>query len=427
MLAREQRGRHHDGDLLAGKHREQARAQGDLGLAEADIAADQPVHGAAAREIVEHGIDARGLVLGLLIGEPRREFVIEPVRRGDHRRLAQLAHGGDLDQLLGDVADALLELRFPRLPADAAKPVELHAKLVRAITAQHLDVLDGQIELVAALVDHLEAIMRLAGSLDGGEADEAADAVVGVDHEVADREARDFGEHVAAGLGTRAAHQPVAEDVLLADDGEARRLEAGLERQHGEGGGRLRRRENLLPSLDTKRVADAVLGEKGGEALLGALAPAADEHALAFALEACCVRDHGVEHVAAFALAFGGEGAPLPAAEGDHGGIARGVWMLEGIEHDPLPPLQRRLPVGLGEEQALGRHGIIRRRAEGLALERLFARLVMILDLLEPLRPRVVVQRIEGHDRVRQIVEQTLQPLMEQRQPMLHALMLAPG
>ena len=137
--------------------------------------------------------------------------------------------------------------------------------------------------------------------------------------------------------------------------------------------------------------------------------------------------DHGVEHVAAFALALGGEGPPLPAAEGHHGGVARGVWMLEGIEHDPLSALQRRLPVGLGEEQALRRHGIVRRRAEGLALERLFARLVVILDLLEPLRPRVVVQRIEGHDRIRQIVEQRLEPLMEQRQPMLHALMLAPG
>ena len=142
-------------------------------------------------------------------------------------------------------------------------------------------------------------------------------------------------------LGARAAHQPVAENVLLADDGEAWRLEACLERQHGKGGGRLRRRQHLLPRVDTKCLADAMLGEKRGEALLGALAPAADEHALAFALESCGMRDHGVEHVAAFALALGGKGPPLPAAEGDHGGIARGVGMLEGIEHDPLPPLQR--------------------------------------------------------------------------------------
>ena len=77
MLARKQRGRHHHRDLLAGEHREQARPQRHLGLAEADIAADQPVHGTAAREIVEHGIDAGRLVLGLLIGKARRELVID--------------------------------------------------------------------------------------------------------------------------------------------------------------------------------------------------------------------------------------------------------------------------------------------------------------------------------------------------------------
>ena len=32
------------------------------------------------------------------------------------------------------------------------------------------------------------------------------------------------------------AHEPVAEDVLLADDGELRRLEALLEAEHGERG-----------------------------------------------------------------------------------------------------------------------------------------------------------------------------------------------
>ena len=269
--------------------------------------------------------------------------------------------------------------------------------------------------------------MRLPGGLDGGEPGKAPNAVVGMDHEIADGEARHFGEHVAAGLGPRAAHQPVAENVLLADDGEVSCLEAGLERQHGEGGGRLRRRQHLLPRVDTKCLGDAVLGEKGGEPLLGAFAPAGDEHALAFALQARGVSDHGVEHIAAFALPLGGEGPPLSPAEGHHIGIARGVWMLEGIEHDGLPPAQRRLPIGLGEEQALRRHGIVGRRAEGLALKRLLARFVMVVDLLQALGAGVVVERIEGDHGVRQIVEQGLQALMEQRQPMLHALMLAAG
>src|SRR4249920_2298869 len=267
--------------------------------------------------------------------------------------------------------------------------------------------------------------MRLSGGFDGGEPGKAPDAVIGAHHEVADREARNFGEHVAASLGARAAHQPVAEDILLADDGEAWRLEASLKRQHGEGFGRWRCRQYLLPRLHAKRVADPVLGEKGGEALVGALAPAGYEHALAFALQARGVSDDGVEHIAAFALALGGEGPPLPAAEGHHIGIARGVWMLEGIEHDRLPPPQRRLPILFGEEHALGRHGIVGWRAEGFALQRLLTRLVVVLDLLQALGARVVIERIEGDDGVRHMVEQSLEALMEQRQPMLHALMLA--
>ena len=59
-------------------------------------------------------------------------------------------------------------------------------EFVGAVAAEQLDILDRQIELVAALVDHFEAIMGLAGGLDGGEPGEAADAVIGMDHEIAD-------------------------------------------------------------------------------------------------------------------------------------------------------------------------------------------------------------------------------------------------
>ncbi len=135
---------------------------------------------------------------------------------------------------------------------------------------------------------------------------------------------------------------------------------------------------------------------------------------------------HGIEDVGAFGLALGGEGAALPAAEGDDT-AASGLRALERIEHDHVTVRQRLLPLGLAQEQALGRHRMIRRRAEGLALERLRARVVMIGDLLEPLRARVVDQRIERDGGVRQIVEQRGEAVMEERQPMLHALVLAPG
>ena len=132
MLAREQRGRHHHGDLLAGQHGDQACPERHLGLAEADIAADQAVHGAAAGEIVEHRADRGRLVVGLLVREARRELVIDAVGRVQHRRLAELAQRRDLDQLLGHVADALLQPGLTRLPADAAQPVELHARTRRS-------------------------------------------------------------------------------------------------------------------------------------------------------------------------------------------------------------------------------------------------------------------------------------------------------
>ena len=101
--------------------------------------------------------------------------------------------------------------------------------------------------------------------------------------------------------------------------------------------------------------------------------------------------------------------------------------MLERIERDHLPGGKRLLPVSLAQEQALWRHGMIRRRAEGLALERLRARIVMVGDLLEPLLACVVDQRIETDHCARQIIEQRREAVVEQRQPMLHALMLSPG
>ncbi len=69
MLAGQQRGRADDRDLLARHRRDERRPQGHLGLAEADIAADQPVHRLARRQIVEHVGDRLQLVVGLRVGK----------------------------------------------------------------------------------------------------------------------------------------------------------------------------------------------------------------------------------------------------------------------------------------------------------------------------------------------------------------------
>ena len=75
VLLREHGGRHEHQHLLA-VHRDGERgAHGHLGLAEADVAADEPVHRMRRLEILHHRLDRGALVLGLAV----REVVLEPL------------------------------------------------------------------------------------------------------------------------------------------------------------------------------------------------------------------------------------------------------------------------------------------------------------------------------------------------------------
>ena len=67
-------GRDQDGDLLARVDGLERRADGDLGLAVADVAADQAIHRLALGHVLLDGLDGGELVGRLLIREPRLEF-----------------------------------------------------------------------------------------------------------------------------------------------------------------------------------------------------------------------------------------------------------------------------------------------------------------------------------------------------------------
>ena len=251
MLAGEQRRRHDDRRLLAVDRRGEGGAQRHLGLAEADVADDDPVHRPAGGEVVERRLDRVRLVLRLVIGKAGAELVVEPFRRDEARRGPRQALGGDADELARHLEHALLEARLARLPARAAELVEL-ARL-RAVARQEFEVLDRQEQPVAAGIVDLEAVVRLARRLDRLEADEAPDAVVDVDDEVARRQRARFGQHVLrAPPALRLPDEAVAENVLLADDGEIGRLEALLERDDGE-----RQRARRAPSSPDGRTRRA--------------------------------------------------------------------------------------------------------------------------------------------------------------------------
>ena len=76
MLLREQRGRHEHRHLLAALHGDERSAQRDLGLAEADVAADDAIHRPWRTQVVDH-LGNRGRLVGSLL---EREAGLERVQ-----------------------------------------------------------------------------------------------------------------------------------------------------------------------------------------------------------------------------------------------------------------------------------------------------------------------------------------------------------
>ncbi len=161
VLPGQQRGGHHDGHLGAAHGGDEGGAQGDLGLAEADVAADQPVHRPAGGQVLQHVGDGARLVLRLGEREAGAELVPGAFRRRQAGGVAHPARGGGADQLARHVLDALLHARLAVLPRRTAQLVQRGAAL-GAEAAQHLDVLDRQEQLVVAVVQQPQAVVRRA-------------------------------------------------------------------------------------------------------------------------------------------------------------------------------------------------------------------------------------------------------------------------
>ena len=248
MLARKQGGRHDHCDLLAVHDRHESGTERHLGLAEPNVTAYQPIHRPAGGEITQHAVDGGLLVLGLLVRKSGAEFVVQAVTDGEMGGLTQLPLSGNLDQFVRDLANAALHARLARLPGTAAEPIKVDVGLLRAIARKQLDVLHRQEQLVAAGIVDLEAVVGGAGSFDRAQPDKAPDAVIDVHDQIAGAEARDLGDEVfRAACNTSRPHQPVAQDVLLADHRDVGGLEPAFEAEHRERDLRAGQRQRLLP------------------------------------------------------------------------------------------------------------------------------------------------------------------------------------
>ena len=237
MLPGQQSGRHDDRHLGAGHGGDEGGAQRHLGLAEPHVAANQPVHRAARRHVLQHVGDGAGLVFRLGEREAGAELVPGAFRGRQAGRLTHPAGGGGAYQLPGHIADALLHLRLARLPARAAQLVQCHAAALAAEAGQQFDVLDGQVKLLAAVVDQAQAVMRGRADAQGFQPVIAADAVFLVHDQVALRDLGRLGDELVGALAAAGrAADALAQQVLLAHKAGVAADEAAFQAQGDDGG-----------------------------------------------------------------------------------------------------------------------------------------------------------------------------------------------
>ena len=280
VLSAEQGGRHHHRDLPAVHCGYEGGAQRHLGLAETDIAADQPVGRPAAAQVLEHVADGARLIFGLGPRKPGAELVEQTFGRRETRRFPNRPSGGDANQLGRHLAQALLHPRLTGLPAGPAEPVESDALAIRAEAADHLDILDRKVEAVAVGVEDTKAIVRRAIDRHSFKAVVAADAVVDVHDEIAGRKRRGLDQEI---LGPRAAgpapHHTLAQNVLLGD-GEVLREEAAIEGQDRQSNRPPVELACFGPRLHRPHVGDLVLAQHRCQPIARAATDGGDEDAL---------------------------------------------------------------------------------------------------------------------------------------------------
>ena len=252
--------RHQNGRLPPVEHALHHRAQGDLGLAVAHVAAQEAVHGHGLFHIGLDLIDASQLVVRLRIAEVLLKLRLPRAvgRKGVALRAA--ARGVERGELLGHAFRGRLGTRFRARPLRAAHFGELHRViLARAdVFAHEVELRRRNIERIRPGVADFDIVFHRAVDRHLHDARKAADAMVFVHDEVADGEIGVGVDLLAVGLlFVLCAPQTGCRDLRVREDGEPgiRKLDARRETA---------RRDEALPRL---RQRVRVLGRRGMDAV----------------------------------------------------------------------------------------------------------------------------------------------------------------
>ena len=147
MLLDEQRGRHEHGHLLGILHGLERGAHGDLGFAEAHVAADEAVHRDRFLHIGLDLVDGGQLVCGLLIRERILQLLLPRGVGAECESGRALAGRIQFDQILGDLMDVLAGLGLGGRPVGAAQLIEFRG-LRADVLADLVELVGGDEQLV---------------------------------------------------------------------------------------------------------------------------------------------------------------------------------------------------------------------------------------------------------------------------------------
>ena len=194
VLLGQQRGRRQHRGLQAVEGGDEGGAHADLGLAEAHVAAHDPVHRRVRRQVRQHLLDGLRLVRRRIereaVGEAR--VVRRPGQRAAAPRPAARLH---LQQFGGRVAGALGGAAAHLLPLVAAQRVQRRVLRVRAAVAgDAVQLRDRHVQAVAGGVLQEQELVLLAVDLELAQAPVTADAVVLVHHRAAEPQLAQFGQ-----------------------------------------------------------------------------------------------------------------------------------------------------------------------------------------------------------------------------------------
>ncbi len=243
VLLREDRGRGEQQRLRAVRDRDEGGADGDFGLAEADVPADEPVHRPRRLEVLLDDLDRLALVGRLLVREARLEPLDELGVGLERDALGPLAPRVEGEQLAGQLVRARACPVLDRLPRLAAELRQRGRVTVGPHVARNLgNLLVRDVEAIVAPEGEEEVVAGDAGDRLRLEAEQLPYPVVLVHDVVSRPQVREALERPPdADVGARG---PLPEDLRVReqdqvevpeDEAAARRRdredEAGLVRQ----------------------------------------------------------------------------------------------------------------------------------------------------------------------------------------------------